>query len=317
MPRKSTTTQVFTQNSTCHIFHRLQILLGIKGLGKPRFQIRIIMSFLFVLGLVLATVQAHFLQLEPQMINPNTRKITITRKPWRNAGDTTFENPMPIGWTILTSQVVFAYLDASDVDYYTFTISRDNATIPPYETNDYEQAQTYFRAPNPVLRTSVLPPACAETVDNYPAVALIAKKGTASGIFAFNDVPFDIPEGYEAFSMTNLPPASGEQRVIYEIPKEGASKPLKLSWFLPEGCQLSPPGSPRPLNCTNSRTLTASILAEGETYYIAVWDPKGVAQDYSLNIGFDERFANGDPAIRRAIRNNKYLHTPCHPPYDK
>lgn len=261
-------------------------------------------------------VCGHNLQLEPQMVEPGSDPLAVAAEPWNNlAGDTTFDSPMPLGWTIGTSQIVFGYLDANDVDYYTFTISHDNLTTAPIETNDYEQASRLFNAANPVLIAAALPPACAETLDNYPAVALIAKIGTAKGLFSYIDVPFEVPEGYETFAMTNAPPAPGGQRVIFNIPAEDGEEPLNLSWFLPKGCKMPDPNDIMTLDCSKSRSLVGSILAEGETYYVAVWDPKGTAQDYSLNIGIDEMYFSEDPEIEDAVRDNKYLHTSCSPPY--
>jgi hypothetical protein len=129
-------------------------------------------------------------------------------------------------------------------------------------------------------------------------------------------LPFTVPEGHGVHVVYNTPALWREKREIFELPDEDADPPLNLSWFLPNGCFLeeNAEGEVFP-NCFVSDTLVAPVATPGVTYYVAVFDPDGTPQDYTLNMGIDESHTVVDEEIQDFVRDKGHLHRPCTEPY--
>lgn len=235
---------------------------------------------------------AHLLDIEAQTLDP---------KPWQSReGDSSFYNPHQLVFGIVDSQAIFAWLDADDVDVFQFTV------LPA----DIVQAQS-LGLPMAMAIASAIPAACQETRNNYPAIALVAPYGTAPVQNpAYFDLPFDVPPGHGVLPVYNTPVQGNEERVIFYLPPEDTDTPLNLSWFLPSGCKLEPY-----FDCSQADALGAPIFAPYTIAYLVVWDPDGVPQDYTLNIGVDERNFQNFPEIEDFVRDNNHLHRPCTEPY--
>ena len=180
--------------------------------------------------------------------------------------------------------------------------------------NDFEYARRLFKSSNalPVLTVSALAPACLETMRNYPSVALVAPLEDSTNVPLKTPqearVPFPVPPRYGVHAVRDEPPEADKERLIFNQADES-----KLAWFLPNGCFFPEDGG---LNCFNSKSITATVVKPNVPYYIVVWDPKGMPQDYTLNVGFDESFFTRYSRLERSLWNFNALHLPCTEPYE-
>jgi len=248
--------------------------------------------FVFLLIALGNLASAHNLDVEEQTLNP---------KPWQTMeGDASFADPHHLVFGIMDSQAVFAWLDADDVDVFQFTVT----------PADILQADG-LGFPWVLAIASPIPAACAQTKNNYPAIALVAPFGTAPVQDpAFFDLPFTVPPGHGVLPVYNTPVQGNEERVIFHLPPEDTDEPLNLSWFLPTGCSVDPY-----FDCSQADALGLPIFAPYTTAFFVVWDPDGVPQDYTLNIGVDESNFQSFPEIEDFVRDNNHLHRPCTEPY--
>jgi len=238
------------------------------------------------------SIHAHLLDVEEQ---------AYLSKPWQSdEGDASFANPHQLKFGIMDSQALFAWLDADDVDVYQFTITQA----------DILQAHA-LGFPTAMVLASPIPAACNQTKNNYPAIALIAPFGTAPVQDpSYFDLPFSVPPGHGVLPVFNTPTQGNEEREIFYLPPEDTEQPLNLSWFLPNGCTLDPY-----FDCSSADALGAPIFAPFTTAYLVIWDPDGVPQDYTLNIGVDESGFQHFEEIEDFVRDNNNLHRPCTEPY--
>jgi hypothetical protein len=247
---------------------------------------------------------AHLLDVEEQNMdrtgqyNEYGQEILESRsKPWKDrSGDASFYTPHRVKNPILDSQAIFSWLDADDVDVYSFTLT----------FGDVSQG-TALGFGGGFVTAAPVPPACNQTKNRYPSIALIAPFGTApvQDPTLFN-LPFAVPPGHGVLVTHNTHSAS---RVIFELPAEDTEVPLNLSWFLPNGCQVEPY-----FNCQQSDSLGSPLFAPGTTYYLAVWSPEGTPMDYTLNLGVDESNIMHFENIEDLVQDNNHLHTPCTEP---
>jgi hypothetical protein len=202
-------------------------------------------------------------------------------KPWRApaSADASFANPYVLPLPVVISQAIFAYLSPEDVDVYAFTVQPGGALVA----------------------ASALPPACNQTKAHFPVTALLGYGLPPPD----REYPFAIPPGMGILFAPNPRPAGGAERAIFSDPNLG------LSWFLPLGltqdCLFNG-------GCDYSNTIAAYVAVPG-TYYLVMWDPDGVPQDYTANIGFLEGGPPPDPAVLEQVMNGAWLHGPCTPPY--
>ena len=251
-----------------------------------------IISYIFLFFGLCNVLSAHNLDIEEQ---------TLNLKPWQTMeGDSSFANPHQMVFGIMDSQAIFAWLDADDVDVFQFTVT----------PADIAQAQA-LGFPLAIAIASPIPAACAQTKNNYPAIALVAPYGTAPVQDPiYFDLPFDVPPGHGVLPVYNTPVQGHEERVIFYLPPEDTDPPLNLSWFLPTGCSVDPH-----FDCSEADALAVPIFAPFTTAYFVVWDPDGVPQDYTVNIGVDETNFQSFPEIEDFVRDNGHLHRPCTDPY--
>lgn len=235
---------------------------------------------------------AHNLDVEDEAYDP---------KPWQiDEGDSSFSNPHVLKFSIVDSQAIFAWLDSDDIDVFQFLVT----------PADISQAQN-LGFPTAMAIASPVPAACAQTKNNYPAIALVAPFGTAPVQDpAYFDLPFEVPPGHGVLPVYNTPVHGKDERVIFYLPPEDTDEPLNLSWFLPNGCTVEPY-----FDCSQADALGAPIFAPYTTAYFVVWDPDGVPQDYTLNVGVDESNFASFPEIEDFVRDNNHLHRPCKEPY--
>ena len=254
------------------------------------------------------TVSAHLLDVEEQNVirtgeyNEDGLEILLSEpKPWKNTdGDASWHMPHYIQFPLMDSQAIFSWLDPEDVDVYQFTLW----------PADIIQAQT-LGFPTAFVFAAPIPPACNQTRNHYPAIALVAPFGTAPVQDpAFFDLPFEVPPGHGVLPMYNTRAHGGEERPIFVLPPEDTDEPLNLSWFLPSGCMTEPY-----FDCSVSDTLALPVFAPFVSYYLVVWNPAGNAIDYTLNLGIDEGNFQNFSNIEDMVRDNNHLHTPCTEPY--
>lgn len=227
---------------------------------------------------------AHVPLLEEQVAYP---------KPWKAppGADASWESPYWLRYDVRESQAIFAYLAPGDLDVFAFTV------LP---------AQL---ATGPVLvAASALPPACVQAKEHYPVTALVGPAGpTLRPPLDPAALPFPVPPGMGVALAANPRPDGGGERPIFSDPALG------LAWFLPLGltqdCLFNAPWT-----CDYSNTISVAVFVPG-AYYLVVWDPDGVPQDYTANIGFLEGGLPADPAVIDFVRDNGWLHQPCTPPY--
>lgn len=255
-----------------------------------------------------SAVNAHLLDVEEQNVirtgefNSDGLEILLSDpKPWqRTDGDASWFSPHVIKFPLMDSQAIFAWLDPEDVDVYQFTVSYA----------DVLHGQSLF-FPGAFVIAAPIPPACNQTKNHYPAIALVAPFGTAPvQNSAFFELPFEVPPGHGVLPVYNTRAYDGEERPIFWLPPEDTEIPLNLSWFLPSGCVTEPY-----FDCSRSDTLGAPIFVPGTTAYLVVWNPTGSPIDYTLNLGVDETNFENFSNIEDMVRDNNYLHTPCTEPY--
>lgn len=251
---------------------------------------------------------AHLLDVEEQNIvrtgdyNEHGQEILESEsKPWkRTDGDSSWAQPHDIKFPLMDSQAIFSWLDPEDVDVYRFTVTY----------NDVAQGAALGFGSAFVIAAPI-PPACNQTKNNYPAIALVAPFGTAPVQDpAWFDLPFEVPPGHGVLPVYNTRAHGNEQRPIFVLPPEDTVVPLNLSWFLPNGCVTEPY-----FNCAQSDTLGAPIFVPGTTAYLVVWSPAGNPMDYTLNLGVGENNFQSYENIEDMVRDNNHLHTPCTDPY--
>ncbi len=251
---------------------------------------------------------AHNLDVEEQIVvrtgeyNDYGQEILLSEpKPWKRAeADSSWAQPHFIKFPLMDSQAIFAWLDPEDIDVFQFTV------LP----SDIAHAQSLF-FPTAFVLASPIPPACNQTKNHYPAIALVAPFGTAPVQDpAFFDLPFDVPLGHGVLPVFNTRAQGNEQRPIFVLPPEDTETPLNLSWFLPNGCVTEPY-----FDCSQSDTLGAPIFAPFTTAFLVVWNPAGNPLDYTLNLGVDESNFQSFRNIEDLVRDNNHLHTPCTDPY--
>lgn len=270
-----------------------------------------ITSLKFLLPLLLCftpAASAHLLDVEEQnvirtgVLNDYGEEILLSEpKPWqRPDGDASWATPHLIKFPLLDSQAIFSWLDPEDFDVYQFTV------MP----SDFAQGAGLGFGGAFVIAAPI-PPACNQTRNHYPAIALVAPFGTAPVQDpAFFDLPFDVPPGHGVLPMFNTRAHGNEQRPIFVLPPEDTDIPLNLSWFLPSGCMTEPY-----FDCSMSDTLGSPIFVPFTTAYLVVWNPAGNAIDYTLNLGVDESTFLNFRNIEDMVRDNNHLHTPCTIPY--
>ena len=231
-----------------------------------------------------STAMAHVPLLEPQATFP---------KPWKApaGADASWEAPYWLPYDVRESQAIFAYLSPGDQDVFAFTVQ-------PWQLS---------RGPV-VVAASALPPACNQSKEHFPVTALVGPAGPTlrppADPAAF---PFTVPPGMGVASAANPRPEGGGERPVFSDPNLG------LAWFLPLGltqeCLFNAPWA-----CDYTNTISVPVFVPG-TYYLVVWDPDGVPQDYTANIGFLEGGIPADPAVIEAVRDGGWLHHPCTEPY--
>lgn len=251
---------------------------------------------------------AHLLDVEEQNIirsgdfNAYGQEILHSEpKPWkRTDGDASWDAPHEIKFPLMDSQAIFSWLDPDDVDVYQFTVT----------LNDVAQGVALGFGGAFVIAAPI-PPACNQTKNHYPAIALVAPFGTAPVQDpSFFDLPFEVPPGHGVLPVFNTQAQGNEQRPIFVLPDEDTEIPLNLSWYLPNGCVTEPF-----FNCSQSDTLATPVFAPFTTAYFVVWNPAGNSIDYTLNLGVDESNFQSFQNIDDLVRDNNHLHTPCTGPY--
>lgn len=252
----------------------------------------------FVLSLLIVLTQpvsAHLLDVEEQNVirtgeyNEHGEILLSEPKPWqRMDGDASWAEPHDIKFPVMDSQAIFAWLDPEDIDVYRFSVTSPDFVI-----------------------AAPIPPACNQTRNHYPAIALVAPFGTAPVQDpSWFDLPFQVPPGHGVLPVYNTRAHGDEERPIFVLPPEDTEVPLNLSWFLPSGCVTEPY-----FDCTESDTLALPVFAPYVTYYLVVWNPAGNAIDYTLNLGVGEDNFQSFRNIEDLVRDNNHLHTPCTEPY--
>ena len=268
-------------------------------------------SWLLLLPLVVCyspLTSGHLLDVEEQNIvrtgdyNEYGQEILESEpKPWKRAdADSSWAQPHALKFPLMDSQAIFSWLDPEDVDVYQFTVT----------FNDVAQGAALGFGGAFVVAAPV-PPACNQTRNHYPAIALVAPFGTAPVQDpAWFDLPFTVPPGHGVLPVFNTRAQGSEQRPIFVLPPEDTAVPLNLSWFLPNGCVTEPH-----FDCSQSDTLGSPIFVPGTTAYLVVWNPAGNPMDYTLNLGVDESSFQSFENIEDLVRDNNHLHTPCTDPY--
>jgi hypothetical protein len=234
----------------------------------------------------------------------------------RAAKDYSFANPFPLGedrafqeqngfaFDGIDSMAINGYLVPGDVDVYRVVPAANEGFVFP------------------AILASVLPPACAEFVEAYPVVALVGP-GLPRDPAVLALLPFDVDD--EAVVPQPAPGANG---VLYAPNPKMERREFfvedvvtGLSWFLPKGLTqecLEPPGNPF-LDCetfANSIVATAQQgMQVGQPYYVAVWDPAGQAQDYTMNLGVTDAHYVDRPEINAEIECFGLIHGGCSQPY--
>ncbi len=225
-------------------------------------------------------------------VNPNLGNVQM--------GMLVGPSPIRSFFPLLDSQAIFSWLDPDDIDVYRFTVT----------PADVAQGVGFGFGGAFVLATPI-PPACNQTKNHYPAIALVAPFGTApvQDPTPLN-LPFTVPPGHGVLVVYNTHAQGNEKRPIFHLPPEDTAEPLNLSWFLPHGCVTEPY-----FDCTTSDTLAAPMFAPYTTAYLVVWNPEGNPIDYTLNLGIDESSFQHFENIEDLVRDNNHLHTPCTVPY--
>jgi hypothetical protein len=214
-------------------------------------------------------------------------------KPWKApaSADASWEAPFWLPYDVRESQAIFAYLSPGDQDVFAFTVQPWQLGHGPV-----------------VVAASALPPACGQTKEHFPVTALVGPIGpTLRPPVNPEALPFVVPPGMGVAFAPNPRPEGGSERPVFSDPNLG------LSWFLPLGltqeCLFNAPWA-----CDYTNTISVPVFVPG-TYYLVMWDPDGVPQDYTANIGFLESGLPPDPSVIDLVKDNGWLHHPCTPPY--
>ena len=241
--------------------------------------------------------------------------------------DYSFENPFPhqedidfqnepgntFAYDGIDSMAVNGYLVPGEVDVFHLVPAENDSMALPF--------------PGAIL-ASALPPACGELVDQYPLVALIGP-GLPREADVLDQLPFNIdeapvpqPDAGMNGALFAPNPTIDPREVFVEDVVTG------LSWFLPAGTTQEclegqgPAGNP----FQDCDTLENSIVAVtspgqpydlmlGEDYYVAIWDPDGEAQDYTIALGITDAHYVNRPDINAEIECFQLLHSSCTAPY--
>ena len=240
----------------------------------------------FCIIFIFSSAQAHNIYLEEQA----RYDYPIVAPP---ESDASFANPFILVDDVRQSQAIFAYLTRGDVDVFQFTISPQDLVTGPV-----------------IVTASALPPACKETLRNFPVTALVGPglPPPRPGLH----LPFEVPVGYGVLYADNPKPPHGVQREIFNLEEGSASG---ISWFLPVGlsedCLFAQPFP----TCDFSNTIFTPVFVPG-VYQIVIWDPKGKAQDYTANIGLSEEDTVENPVAECQVKANRHLHRRCRLPYN-
>jgi hypothetical protein len=236
---------------------------------------------LFALYFFGQLASAHSLFVEPQTLLETPSEASAE-------DDFSFEAPFQIE-NVSDSQAIFSYLTPGEIDVYEFEVT-------PQEV----------AGGRPVLVTaSALPPACQETVNNYPVTVLMGPGLPSPSV----DLPFDVPPGMGVIVANNPKVGLGEKRPIFDMDFTEPLLNLGIGWFLPQGitqdCLLN-----HPYLCDFSNSIALPVFVPG-IYNIIVYDPAGKAQDYTANIGSSEENRIPNSEVEDLIRDNNLLHTAC------
>jgi hypothetical protein len=201
--------------------------------------------------------------------------------------DFSFAAPFQIE-NVSDSQAIFSYLTPGEVDVFEFEVTIQDLAFGPV-----------------LVAASALPPACHETISNYPVTALMGPGLPPPSV----DLPFDVPPGMGVILASNPKIGLGNKRSIFDIDIAEPQLNLGISWFLPQGltqdCLRNDISQ-----CDFSNSIALPVFVPG-IYNIIVYDPNGKAQDYTANIGSSEENRIPNPEVEDLIRDNNLLHTAC------
>lgn len=215
------------------------------------------------------------------------------------ATDFSWSNPDALA-SVTDSQAIFAYLSFGDVDVYSFHVTPADLAFGPV-----------------LVAASALPPGCLEYQNVYPVTALVGPQAPSPfgppGLPAPTPglgLPFSVPAGMGVVVAQNPRIPYPGKREIFALEEGDLGD---ISWFLPKGlsqhCLLEAQWL-----CDFSNTIAQPVFYPG-TYYLAIWNPTGIATDYTANIGFSEANYTPNPEAEDLIRDNALLHRSCHEPY--
>ncbi len=268
-----------------------------------------------------SSAQAHIPFIEPEALEDAPASLSESE---RDAKDYSFENPFPLQEdldfqaTITTNGFAFDGIDSMAINAYLTPGDIDVYKVVPAANDGFPFA------PSAIL-ASVLPPACAELLDKYPVVAVVGPS-LPRDPSVLSALPFNIDDEAQVPQ-----PAIGNNGAIFAPNPEVDPREIfvedvvtGLSWFLPDGLTqvcLEPPSIP----VVDCETFENSVYAYdpqddidvGEPYYIAVWDPDGQAQDYTLNLGVTDAHYVDRLDINAEIECFNLIHGDCTPPYDE
>lgn len=271
-----------------------------------------------------SSAQAHIPFVEAEAREADPASLSAAQ---RDEIDYSFENPFPHPEDIdfqnepgntfqydgIDSMAVNGYLVPGEVDVFHLVPAENDSGALPF--------------PGAIL-ASALPPACGELVEQYPLVALIGP-GLPREADVLERLPFDIdeapvpqPEAGMNGALFGPNPTIDPREIFVEDVVTG------LSWFLPSGTTQEclegqgPAGNP----FQDCDTLENSIVAVaspgqpydlmlGEDYYVAIWDPDGEAQDYTIALGITDAHYVNRPDINSEIECFQLLHSTCTAPY--
>lgn len=270
-----------------------------------------------------ATLLANPVKAHIPFIEPEAREADPSSVPDedRTETDYSFKNPFP-----LEDDVAFQNEPGNTFEYDGIDSMALNGYLVPDDVDVFKVVPASNEAV-PFLGVAVLaaalPPACNELIDAYPLMALVGPKLPRDpAVLAL--LPFDIDDPDEVPQ-----PAEGMNGAIFAPNPENEPREIfvedvvtGLSWFLPEGqtqqC-LEPPSIP----LQDCETLENSILIStalgdeivaGEPYYLAIWDPQGREQDYTVTLGVTDAHYVDRPDINAEIECFNLIHGECTPP---
>ena len=270
-----------------------------------------------------SAARAHIPFVEPEARANDPESLSESE---RAAMDYSWENPFPLAedrafqalptntfaYDGIDSMAVNGYLTPNEVDVFRLVPAENDSGALPF--------------PGAIL-ASALPPACGELVDQYPLVALVGP-GLPREQDVLDRLPFDIddesevpqPEAGMNGALFAPNPEIDRREVFVEDVVTG------LSWFLPAGTTQDCLEGGNPfLDC---ETLDNSILAVtsenqpydlmlGEPYYVALWDPEGEAQDYTVTLGITDAHYVDRPDVNAEIECFQLIHGTCTAPYEE